>query len=227
MLVTDNEYGHGRLYSNLLLLQSTNFGLKVIKDTLRSVACQVGIEHHGWYNPGSTWYGEARRVRHLAKLTVALTKFGRATIFGPGTHCRCAHCVKPPKECGWGKGLYPGVMLLYMQEIAVNAILTESEWWSLPSALLDQDVTNPEMSVCGAALLHVFHHEQRFNKFAFDRGEYNKFNMSSLDITNVRDFATYIALVSNGQGEHGDIAIKNFKHKTNSTSLAKYCYPQR
>ena len=90
----------------------------------------MGLEHHGWYNPGSTWYGDGRRVGHhdhnfqyfhpdlkkcmdsvnisvgkkfgkmghfqiivkkvrqLAKLTVALNKFGRVNMFGPGTTCR-------------------------------------------------------------------------------------------------------------------------------------------
>ena len=26
------------------------------------LAKQVGLEHKGWFNPGSTWYGDARRV---------------------------------------------------------------------------------------------------------------------------------------------------------------------
>ena len=153
----------------------------------------MGVEHHGWYNPGSTWYGDARRVgsvlmtitnkvlviitiftkssplmifdtqkvRQLARLTVALNKFGKTHMFGPGTPCRCSHmsslnvflrykhtkkteknkcawcvfqiqihkytntqrrlrprcasCVSPPTICRWGKGPYPGVVLLYMQ----------------------------------------------------------------------------------------------------------------
>ena len=28
---------------------------------------------------------------------------------------RCATCVSPPSVCQWGKGPYPGVLLLYMQ----------------------------------------------------------------------------------------------------------------
>ena len=28
---------------------------------------------------------------------------------------RCANCVSPPSVCQWGKGPYPGVLLLYMQ----------------------------------------------------------------------------------------------------------------
>merc|ERR1719391_21506 len=69
-------------------LYGTNFNLLSIKQALRKIAYEVGLEHHGWYNPGSTWYGDARRVRQLAKLTVALNKFGRASLFGPGTICR-------------------------------------------------------------------------------------------------------------------------------------------
>ena len=33
-----------------------NFGLHSIKHGLRKVACEAGLEHRGWYNPGSTWF---------------------------------------------------------------------------------------------------------------------------------------------------------------------------
>ena len=55
----------------------TMMGKESIKDLLRQVACSVGIEHKGWFNIGSTWYGDGRRVRNLAKLTVALNRYGR------------------------------------------------------------------------------------------------------------------------------------------------------
>ena len=66
----------------------TNFGLDTIKNAIRGLACDAGIEHRDWFNPGSTWYGEARRVRNMARITVSLNKYGRAQIFGPGTMCR-------------------------------------------------------------------------------------------------------------------------------------------
>ena len=44
----------------------------------------------------------------------------RAEMFGPGTHCRCAECANMPKDCEWGGGPYAGVLLLYLQEIAIN-----------------------------------------------------------------------------------------------------------
>ena len=66
----------------------TNHNRDNIKNALRDMACAAGLEHHDWFNPGSSWYGDARRIRNMAKLTVALYKFGRAQMFGPGTSCR-------------------------------------------------------------------------------------------------------------------------------------------
>ena len=34
---------------------------------------------------------------------------------------RCTTCVSPPSLCEWGKGPYPGVMLLYMQVLPVSS----------------------------------------------------------------------------------------------------------
>ena len=66
----------------------TNHGRDNIKQALRELACAAGLQHNDWFNPGSSWYGPARRVRSLARITVALYKFGRAHMFGPGTACR-------------------------------------------------------------------------------------------------------------------------------------------
>ena len=98
----------------------TNHFRDDIKDAIRALACSVGIEHRGWFNPGSTWYGDGRRVRNLARLTVALNKYGRAQMFGPGTACMCSTCHSLPESCTWGKGPYAGTLLLYLQEISVN-----------------------------------------------------------------------------------------------------------
>ena len=92
------------------------------------------------------------RVRQLARLTVSLYKLGLAAMFGPGTVCRCStdlppHCkvylvlykIKPNKRIKsprvslffalqWAGGLYPGTLLLYLQEIEVNHLLSQGEW---------------------------------------------------------------------------------------------------
>ena len=74
-------------------------------------------------------------------------------------HCsrsspRCAECKEINPACAWSKGIYPGVLLLYMQELAVNRVITKEEWDKLPSSLFDQGVSSTVTTVCGPALLH-------------------------------------------------------------------------
>ena len=129
-----------------------------------------------------------------------------------------------PDSCQWGGGPYAGTMLLYLQEVAVNMILTKAEWDSLPStSTLDQGVTEQTVSVCQPALLHCMHNPDRFSKFAFRQGEYTDFNMADLDLTNVRDFATYIALTANNQGKGGEAAMARLREKLGEKSWAEYC----
>ena len=103
---------------------NTNHNLASIKEAIKEVACSAGVEHRGWHNPGSSWYGPGWRLRNMARLTVGLNKLGRAQLFGPGTRCRCAECSALPDSCTWGRGAYAGTMLLYLQEIAVNKWVT-------------------------------------------------------------------------------------------------------
>ena len=56
--------------------------------------------------------------------------------------CRCSDCDKIPDSCQWGGGPYAGTLLLYLQEVAVNMILTQAEWDSSPLGLLDHGVTD-------------------------------------------------------------------------------------
>jgi len=189
----------------------TNFDLASIKNGIEQVACAAGIDHQGWYNPGSTWYGDARRVRNMAKITVSLNKFARAIMFGPGTPCRCSDCYKLPASCQWGGGPYAGTLLLYLQEIAVNKVLSQKEWDNLPGGLLDQGVVDNSRSVCKPALLHCMHNAERFSKLAFGSGKYKNEEMKDLDITKIRDFATFMALTPNHQGKGGEAPLKKFQ----------------
>ena len=70
-------------------------------------------------------------------------------ILNPNSKCfhRCAECKDINPECAWSKGIYPGVLLLYMQELAVNRVLTKKEWDELPSGLIDQGVSSTVTTV--------------------------------------------------------------------------------
>ena len=130
-----------------------------------------------------------------------------------------------PNSCQWGGGPYAGTLLLYLQEVAVNMILTQAEWESLPpsTSILDQGVTDQTVSVCEPALLHCMHNPDRFSKFAFRTGKYRDFDLADLDLTIVRDFATYVALTANSQGRGGERAMAKLTEKLGGKSWTEYC----
>ena len=47
--------------------------------------------------------------------------------------------------------------------------------------------------------------------------------MADLDLTKVRDFATYIALTANSQGKGGEAAMARLREKLGEKSWAEYC----
>merc|ERR1711874_189963 len=119
--------------------------------------------------------------------------------FGPGTQCLCATCSSLPAKCTWAGGApYAGTLLLYSQEIAMNHLWSQEEYDKMTTHIVDHGTT--QGSVCETQLLHVFHNADRFSKFSFISGKYKELDMRELNITQVRDFSTYIALRSAGQG---------------------------
>ena len=54
-------------------------------------------------------------------------------------------------------------------------------------------------------------------------GKYQDFDMSALDITTVRDFATFKALSSNSQGKNGELVLESFKQKLGNSSWTEFC----
>ena len=47
--------------------------------------------------------------------------------------------------------------------------------------------------------------------------------MGDLDMTNERDYATYMALVSSGQGKNSEKMLENLKTKLGNKTWIEYC----
>jgi len=201
---------------------ATTHDMESIESAIIETAAAAGIEHHHWHNTDSAWMGPSLRIITLSKLTTYLARFTRAHMFGPGTLCRCATCTELPKECEWGQGIYAGTLLLYAQEIAMNKMWTQREYEQYVT-MVDEFCTNPAINVCTPVLLHAMHNVEPFSKFSFLRGEYSTYDLSSLDITNVRDYSIFMAVSSAGQGVHGELAMKNFSKKQNGKKLSDLC----
>ena len=61
-----------------------------------------------------------------------------------------------------------------------------------------------------------------FSKFTFLRGGYEDHDLATLDITNVRDYAMYMAITSAGQGRNQVEGAKNYLKKE-GVSLNQLC----
>ena len=60
-------------------------------------------------------------------------------------------------------------------------------------------------------LFNFRHNAERFSKLAFGSGKYKNEDMTDLDITKIRDFATFMALTPNNQGKGGEAPLKKFQ----------------
>ena len=70
---------------------------------------------------------------------------------------------------------------------------------------------------------NIRHNAELFSKLAFGIGKYKETDMAGLNMTNVRDYATYIALTANSQGKGGEAALERLKQTLGGRSWAQYC----
>ena len=56
-------------------------------------------------------------------------------------------------------------------------------------------------------------------------GKYQDYDMSQLDLTTVRDYATYLALTANNQGINGQVALERWTSR--NLSWKEYCNPEQ
>jgi len=106
-------------------------------------------------------------------------------------------------------------------------VLSQEEWENLPWNLLDHGVTDTDIHICRPLVLHCMHNAERFSKFAFAAGEYKDLDMSNLDLNNVRDYTTYMALTANSQGQNGELALERINGKMGNLSWNEYCQIQQ
>ena len=54
-------------------------------------------------------------------------------------------------------------------------------------------------------------------------GKYRGLDITELNITKIRDFATYMALTSNQAGKGGETALQRLRETMGGRSWAEYC----
>lgn len=148
------------------------------KEKLVSISNKLGLKHKGWFNIGSTHYGNATLVKEVCKLATDITKYILQNEF-------------KENEGKW-PGWYKGVSSLYASEIALNHLI---EKIIIDKDKLDFQSTSEE-SIYNHPHIHCWHTNDRFSKFMFECGKYNNLDINKLNIDKIRDYCTYIALTS-------------------------------
>ena len=162
---------------------------------LKFLSEEMGMKHLArGHNIGSTWYGPAEEVVAVGELSVEI---GRYLIEVEFAHQPCywfrqsvdadfanSSC-ETSAEYGWSLGFYPGVITMYSGELAINHLYTLANKTLPGKSFSKQNPKTPALdcntihiqSVCDTAVLHTFHNDNMFSKFAFEAGHYDKVNV--------------------------------------------------
>jgi len=157
-------------------------GLYVNGDTVKRnilrVAGELGLNHHGFFNTGSTHYGAPEKVCDVCRVGLEVNRY------------LLTHDFK--KNHGAWPGWFRGVSILYSMEIAVNHVMKTP----VPDYCnLDFDSISAE-SVENHAHIHCWHVETQFSKYHFLHGKYDSINPENLNPGIIKDYCLYNALLS-------------------------------
>ena len=182
------------------------YSTKVSVAALARTAKAAGLHYGDVHNIASTFWGPSLSVVKLSFLSTAVSTFLRTFAFAQGTPCNLPVHLRPlGTNCNWGTGLWEGVVSMYASELAFNhlhhggmaaTILSDRQYFDYPSS-------GPN-HVCYSKLIHCYHPQVLFSKFDFLFKKYVDFDMSKLQPNVTTDYATYMALMANGQGHGGD-----------------------
>lgn len=141
-----------------------------IRERLKSISADYGLNHHGITNVGSTWYGPTIAVKRAAAFSEMLTKHILTRYF--------------TSDKGAWPGWYAGVSLLYAGEIAINHCAADGH----RSELLDAGSTS-DLLVSDRPHVHCWHTDAKFSKHWFMSGRYTReVDGQNLDLNIVRDY---------------------------------------
>ncbi|CAM4803103.1 unnamed protein product [Rotaria magnacalcarata] len=138
---------------------------------LRRIAANMNWLYANITNIGSTWYGPPRLAQRIANFSL------KAMV-----HLSKNEFTEPERQRKLGILLWPdwyyGVLLLYSCELAINHLkLSENIDLGLAYTLLDQSTTDRDqydMEKNNRLHLHSWHTLEKFSKFEFKAGKYNR-----------------------------------------------------
>ncbi|CAM2722764.1 unnamed protein product [Rotaria socialis] len=170
------------------------YGTDFNRRKLKRIAHDMGFAHLGISGMGSTWYGSPYDGYLVANQTLHGMLWLNQNEF-----------AAPERESKLGTLMWPewhyGVLLLYGQHLALNHLsATNQIRIIIGHNLLDQSTTDDTLPYVQQGIrlnLHCWHTNNRFSKFAFKLGQYNRTELELYrNDTTAKAFAMRMALES-------------------------------
>ena len=178
---------------------SSTARLASVEAALERTALAGGLQHQGWHHLGSSVLAPPAALRLLARLSLALERLSQAEMFGAGGACRCSSCSQLPRQCQRGRGPYPGHLASYAENIALNALLTESQYLASLRHFQQGNSSQPHLNICSLALLDT-REDREAGAVLESQGRFRDFNLTQLELSTARGWSLYTALTSSHQG---------------------------
>jgi hypothetical protein len=148
-----------------------------VRQRLRDIAAEYGLQYPGITNIHSTWYGPTAVVRRACAFSEMLAKHILTHYFADS-------------EGAW-PGWYRGVTSMYSGEIAVNHCAPDAQRSELLDAGSDWDE-----AITNYPHIHCWHTEKMFSKHRFMGGGYNREDAQDLDMKVIRDYCLALSFQS-------------------------------
>ncbi|CAF0768936.1 unnamed protein product [Didymodactylos carnosus] len=178
----------------ILLTGGGGYGTDYNRRKLRRIAKDMELMHLNISGMGSTWYGPPYSAYLIANLTLDSMLYLAINEFSG-----------PERDGKVGTILWPewhyGVLLLYGQHLAINHLVAQRNLSvRIAHEMLDQSTTNNDTNYMKQNLrlvLHCWHTDVPFSKFAFKMGHYNKTDPKQfIDKPTAQAYAMRIAIES-------------------------------
>ncbi|HEV2109436.1 MAG TPA: hypothetical protein VGR16_14350 [Thermomicrobiales bacterium] len=148
-----------------------------VRQRLRDIAAEYGLEYRGVTDIHSTWYGPTAVVRRACAFSEMLARHILEHYFADS-------------EGAW-PGWYRGVTSMYSGDIAVNHCAPDAQRSELLDASSDWDEP-----ITRYPHIHCWHTDETFSKHRFMGGGYNREDAQDLEMNVIRDYCLALSFQS-------------------------------
>ena len=177
---------------------------QITMDKIKEVANELNLQSKGEHihRVGASHYGKPQLIIDIMKLTYKISQYMLENTF--------------KDDIGKWPGWFYGVTSMYAGEIAVNHLIEKFSRDIYKIDYPNNDIEGKTKTE-NAVHIHSHHSFNLFSKFNFNKGEYDNVDISTLDISIVKNYSLYMAL--SGKKLKMENNMENNAKQNNFTSI--------